>query len=314
MKDSGKMLRTGFWYRFVHYMDDPDKDLKWAMDKSIEYGGMNSPRWQREMEGNWRTYMGDRVWPMLDRVLHHRKVYLDKSWALYRVIDHGVRHPTCCLWVGVNKNGDRHIYREYYMTDVPVSVNCQNILKMSGNEPIIATYIDPSTRRRENHMSSSRGDGLSRLIDIYEDNGLYCEKADNSAVGYDKVSNALMSTLAKRALYDNKISHYLSEMCLNKDQLLIMSSRPALSIDVDVCQRAYSELENLRWQTLVGDQTQKSAAEKTVDVDDEAADCVRYSFTDSIIYQEPVVRYPVNSPYYQIQQKRLKEERYHSWN
>lgn len=316
MKDNGRHLRTGFWYRFIHYSDDPAKDMTWAVEKSLEYGGMNSPRWQREMEGNWKTYIGDRVWPMLDRNYHHRRVYMDKSWSLYRCLDHGVRHPTCCIWFGVNKNGDRHIYREYYMTDTPVSVNCQNILKMSGDEPIIATYIDPSTSRRENYMSSSRGEGLARLIDIYEENGIICDKADNSSVGYDKISSALMSQLARKFIYESNMSFYLSEMNLNKDQLLSMSAKPSLTIDVEACPRLFGEMDNLRWKGIVGDITQKSSPEKTVDVDDEGPDCVRYAFTDGICWREPLYKPAHNTWQGKIRDRKLKEihTRYHNWN
>lgn len=318
-KHSIRMLSTGFAYRQVHYSDDPERDYAWAKDKSIEYGGMSSPRWQREMEINWRTYIGDRVWPMLSRQYHNRRVYLDKEWALYRVIDHGVRHPTCCLWIAVNRSGDRHVYREYYMTDVPVSVNCQNIIRMTGNEQIIGTYIDPSTRQRVNRITGD-GDadrqGMSKLIDIYSECGLYCEKADNSAAGYDKVTNALMSRLARVALYEDSFPAYLSQMDLNKDQLLSLSSSPALTFDVEACPRSFNEVENLRWRELTGDVTQRASSEKTVDVDDEGADCVRYSFTDGIFWRLPVYRPQHGSWRDKIVKRQIDRVRnkYHKWN
>jgi hypothetical protein len=308
-------LKTGFCYVPLHYSDDPDKDQSWAVAESARYGGMNSPRWRREMELDFKSYIGERVWPMISREYHHSRKLMDKGWSLYRVLDHGVRHPTTCLWFGVNVNGDRHLYREYYMTDTPISVNCQNILKMTGDEPIVATYIDPSTTRRENYMSSSRGEGLSRMIDIYEDNGISCEKADNSSVGFDKVASALMATLARRAVYEGKFSFYLDEMKLLKDQLLSMSAKPALTIDTENCPRAYSEIENLRWQAVIGDATQRSSPERTVDVDDEAADCLRYAFTEGISYCQMAYRPATGSWQDRIQSRKIREiqSRYHSW-
>ena len=46
----GEKLSTNFFHRKVHYSDDPAKDAEWVRAEALKYGGVNSVRWQREME------------------------------------------------------------------------------------------------------------------------------------------------------------------------------------------------------------------------------------------------------------------------
>lgn len=290
-RHSGEKLSTSFFHRQIHYSDDPAKDDRWAKDESLKYGGMDSARWRREMEIDWDVYMGQRVWPMISRRYHHAPYLMDKQWAVYRVIDHGIRHPTCCLWVGVNVNGDRHYFREYYQSDASIGINCKNILQMEGDEMIVGGIIDPSTIKRINYnttAANSDKQGLSRVIDIYEENGIYCEKADNSSAGYDKVTDGLLSTLARWALYRGEVPPYLRDMDLSEEQYLMLASKPAITFDMRNIRRAYLETENLRWKDQTGDPSQRSEPEKTVDVRDEGPDCVRYGMQSEITYRRPV--------------------------
>lgn len=284
---NGEDFKTGFFHRRIHYTDDPAKNEAWVQSESLKYGGINSARWQREMEINWGIYSGQRVWPMLSQKCHDAVFDLDESWAVYRIIDHGIRHPTCCLWVGVNRNGDRHFFREYYGTDKSVVVNCKNIINLSY-ESVIGTFIDPSTRKRVNYISSAPSQdkqGLVRLLDLYEQGGIVCSLADNSAAGYDKVTDGLLSTLARKAVAEGSLPSYLDEMNINQEHLLLLSEKPAITFDLRFCMRAFRETLNLRWKELTGDITQKDSPEKTVDVEDEGPDCVRYAIQSELFWR-----------------------------
>jgi len=308
---SGEKLNTGFFHRRIHYTDDPKKDHDWVLRESPKYQGINSAKWRREQEIDWNVYGGQRVWPMLSRKYHNSAIILSEDWAVYRVLDHGIRHPTCCLWVAVNRNGDRHFFREYYATDKSVAINCRQIIAMDCTENIIDTYVDPSIRKRVNYYTSDAvadKKGLTRLIDLYIENGISCSLADNSSVGYDKVTDGLLSQLARYAIRTGQMPQYLADMQVNQEQLLMLASKPAISFDLRFISRAYNETENLRWKELTGDAGQHSKPEKTVDVADEGPDCIRYAMQSDIFWRMPVRKIPVRSYLGQLNQKYLQRQ------
>lgn len=296
-RHKGQMLSSGFFLREIHYSDNPDRDDIWVAAENPKYGGVNTPKWQREQEINWDIYGGERVWPMLNRQLHNQRVVLNEDWAIYRIIDHGIRHPTCCLWVAVNRNGDRHFYREYYATDKTIALNSREIIRLSP-EIVLDTYIDPSTLSRINYQTtdpSADKKGLTARIDIYIENGINCSLADNSSAGYDKVTDGLLATLARYAIRTGQMPSYLQEMKINQEQLLLLASKPAITFDLRFTQRSFHEIENLRWKDLTGDETQRSKPEKTVDVADEGPDCVRYAVQSELFWRRPPRRIPFDS-------------------
>jgi len=313
------MLKTGFFHRWVGYYDDPAKDSDWVAKESLQYGGVNSAKWRREMEGDWNIYGGQRVWPMLSRTYHNLTVILDENWAIYRIIDHGIRHPTCCLWCAINHNGDRHFYKEYYATDKSVAINCRQILSMTPEkERVIKNVIDPSTRKRVNYLTSAAAadkKGLCRLVDLYEENGLPCDLADNSAAGYDKVTDGLLSQLARYALRTGDMPQYLFEMKVNQEQLLMLAAKPAISFDLRNVSRAFNETENLRWQELSGDMSQRSEPEKTVDVADEGPDCVRYAIQSELCWRRPYIKFEHGSYRDELIKRRIRtgNKAYRKW-
>ena len=308
-RHKGETLSSGFFHREIHYSDDPDRDENWVATESPKYGGINSAKWRREQEIDWDVYGGERVWPMLSRQIHRRHIILNEDWAVYRIIDHGVRHPTCCLWVGVNRNGDRHFFREYYAVGKTVALNCKEIIRLS-EEPVIDTFIDPSTLKRINYQTTDPAadkQGMSTLIDLYVENGITCSLADNSSAGYDKVTDGLLSCLARDALATGQMSAYLQEMKVNQEGVLLLARKPAISFSLNHTDRSFREVENLRWKEIAGDETQKSEPEKTVDVADEGPDCVRYAMQSELFWRLPRIKLHPES--YMAQIKKRQSER-----
>jgi hypothetical protein len=315
VRHKGQELSSGFFHRQVHYTDDPARDDAWVALESPKYGGINSAKWRREQEIDWDVYGGERVWPMLSKQFHVRHITINEDWAVYRVIDHGIRHPTCCLWLGVNRNGDRHFFREYYATDKSVALNCKEILRLSP-EAVIDTYIDPSTLKRVNFETSDTTDksGLTTLVDLYEDAGVSCSLADNSSAGYDKVTDGLLSLLARDALRTGVMPSYLAEMKVGLDSLEMLAAKPSISFDLHT-ERAFREVENLRWKEVTGDETQKSEPQKTVDVADEGPDCVRYAMQSELYWRLPRRKFEKGSYRAEIQKRRMERNyrKAHRW-
>lgn len=282
-----RRLDTNFCHVRLHYSADPEKDDIWARKHSVRYGGMNSPKWRREMEIDYTAVRGQPVYPMLCQT-HIKHKLFDKKWAFYRVLDHGIRHPTVCLWVAVNQAGDVHVYREYYMTNKTIPFNCHEILRRSA-ENVIDTYIDPSTKQRI--PLGSKDKAPVSILSIYNDSfGFSCCLADNSRVGYDTVRDSLLSTLARDALRSGTIEEgfakeYFGEFCLSDTEFMSMAQKPSLTFEPSKTVRVFKEMRNLRFKEITGDPTEKAAPEEIMDFEDDGPDCVRYAVQSGLDFR-----------------------------
>lgn len=282
-----RTLDTRFHHVRIHYSADPEKDEAWMRRKSAQYGGAESPRWRREFEIDYNAVQGQPVYPMLSK--SHVQIRDIEDWAVYRVIDHGILHPMVCLWVAVNKNGDRHVFREFYSAGRTIPYNCQEVLRRS-EEPVIATYIDPATKQRM-PLGGKDNKPVSVVSQYNQALDHACRYADNSAVGYDAVRNALLSHLARAALrngvseYDHLAKEYMNKFGLTETEILSMASRPALTISPN-CTRVFRELSNLRFKEITGDETQKAPPEEIMDFEDDGPDCVRYAVQSLLVWKK----------------------------
>ena len=273
-----RRLPSDFAHIRIHYAADPKKRGDWNKRHSAKYGGMTDPRWQREMEISYEAYTGQRLWPLLcDHHFADINIF-DGNWTVYRAIDQGIRHPTVCVWFGVNKYGDRHIFREFFSTGRSIAENCRLIRSIDRDEPIANSIIDPSTRKRSE-------ESLTPLIEIYAENGIFADMADNSFAGYDKVNQMVMSTLCRAALRGEDIAE-LRQFKLSNAMMTEFSQVPCLTFSQRYAVRTFKECKNLRWQESKGDLTQKRAKEKPVDVEDDGCDCVRYACQTELSYNE----------------------------
>ncbi|HEC62283.1 MAG TPA: hypothetical protein ENI27_08525, partial [bacterium] len=309
-----RRLDTNFCHMRIHYSADSEKDAEWAKKHSIRYGGMKSPKWRREMEIDYTAVSGQPVFPMLSQS-HIKHIELDKNWCVYRVIDHGIRHPTVCLWVAINHAGDRHVFREYYMTDKTVDFNCHEILRRSecsseaatpkqGSPGVVGTLIDPATRQRI--PISGKDKAPVSVLSLYNDSfGFDCELADNSKAGYDTVRDGLLSVLARETIASGHAEgefakEYFGEFAMSNAELLAMASRPALTFGLHV-PKCFKEMRNLRFKEMTGNYTEKAAPEEIMDFEDDGPDCVRYGMQSKITFR--TVR-PQRGSYLDIIQRR----------
>ena len=270
-----RRLDSDYAHMRIHYTADQEKDTDWVRSRSAKYGGVESPKWRREMEIDYTAVQGQPVYPMLCG--EHRRLQSASGCAVYRIIDHGIRHPMVCLWVAVNKHGDRHVFREYYRSGATVPVNSSEVLRMSL-ERVAATFIDPATRQRI--PLSTKDNKPVSVISLYNNGlGCVCKPADNSSVGYDTVRNGLLSTLARRVLLDGHVDPesdfcktYFDKYQLTTYELEQLAKHPALTFD-PACHRVYTEMRNLRFKEVSGDATTKAQPEEVMDFEDDGPDC-----------------------------------------
>ena len=287
-----RRLSHGCLVQEVDYGDDPSHDDRWVAEKSAPYGGVGSVWWQQNMLRRL-TRRGQPVWPMLRREIHVR-LFAERgsaAWAVYRSLDHGMRHPECCAWLAVNTDGDRFFFRQYYRTDATVPANAAEILRLTPHdEEVQATVADPSIWQR---------DALTGELwaDAYAKAGLPLSAADNSRVGYDRMTSGFISAIARFAIWRrdlNILQEALAAPVMDQSLAMKLAQEPAIWFDPACAGEnpsLYEQCLNFRWKPQVGDPAFKAPSADFVDVDDEGPDVVRYAV------QTPSVRWqPASKP------------------
>lgn len=128
------------------------------------------------LDGSFDVYEGA-ILTELDPELHLVDAFaVPLELPRYRGLDHGIDHPTACVWIAVDYAGNHIVYREHVKSDAVPASNAAAILSMSaGEEEMIQwTAIDPSTRQRQ-----TAGGQLEMLVDQYRDAGLNCRLANH---------------------------------------------------------------------------------------------------------------------------------------
>lgn len=97
------------------------------------------------------------------------------EWPRFRGLDHGLDHPSACVWAATDYENNLVVYRNYHQRNSIPAENARNILSLSVGEEIDWTMIDPSTLQRQ-----TAGDTIERIIDQYRRAGLVCQEGVNS--------------------------------------------------------------------------------------------------------------------------------------
>ena len=70
------------------------------------------------------------------------------DWKRFRGIDHGINHPTACVWVAVSPKDEYYVYEEYYESNKTIEQNVSFIKQITGGDRIAWTMIDAATEAR----------------------------------------------------------------------------------------------------------------------------------------------------------------------
>ena len=284
-----RMLKTGFVVQDIDWRVHPDHTEAWADRESVKYGGRQSVYWRQNYEREL-IRGGLPVWPMLSRDYHvrtiPRKELESAEWAIYRALDHGIRHPTCCAWFAVNHRGDRYFFRQYYQTDMTIGYNCKAIVDRT-NEDVVATVADPSIWKRDPTT-------LQLLSEVYANNGLPLVAADNSRAGYERLTAGFIASIAHYALAQGDpgiLGAAVNAPTLTMGDVERLADSPAIWFHPDCAhgtRSLFEECVNFRWKEVAGDPEHRAAPEEFEDKDDEGPDVVRYGCqTAAVCWQAP---------------------------
>lgn len=139
-------------------------------------------------DGNWEVFVGQvfEEWNRDHHVVPRPKEGLPKTWERWVGIDYGRAAPWAVLWVAIDQDRRKWVYREMYEKGVGVRAQARMILdaESESEEKGVMHVIDPST---QNKMT----DGPS-IFELYAQEGLGCLPADNDRIaGWQKVHDAL---------------------------------------------------------------------------------------------------------------------------
>ena len=280
-----RRLSNGFAVLELAWQDDPEKTEDWADEQAAVYGGRQSVWWQQNME-RVITRGGQPVWPMLDREVHIRLFSEAERkggrWAVWRSLDHGVRHPTCCAWVAVSQDEygqESYIFfRQYYRTEATVAENVRSILDLTQpGEHVFGTVADPSIWQRDPRS-------LETWSEVYGKEGLPLIPADNALdVGVERVTAGLVATLARWAIFKDDMTRLrttLKAPNLSMGMAERLAQGPAVYFTPEVAQGRMSLFEqcrNWRYVDWGSARVDKALPQRYIDLDDEGPDVVRYA-------------------------------------
>jgi len=204
---------------------------------------------KRYLDGSWDIFEGQ-IYKEFDRQVHvydhelftkQDAKYFDK----FRVIDHGYRNPTCCLWVAIDFDGKMWIYDEHYKESLTIEENAAIIRTMSDNEDI-TTICDPSMFSQ----TMQKGGRIWSPADEYRDNGITCIKPFGSDGKLPEVTGI---NLVKQRLKNNML--FIHERCIH----------------------TIEEIIGYKWKKLRLSDLNSNNPEQPVDKENHAMDAIRYA-------------------------------------
>jgi hypothetical protein len=137
-------------------------------------------------EGDWDLFVGQ-FFSEWRRELHVCKPFAIPSyWKRFRAIDWGF-YPgfTCVLWFAVSPSRRVYIYRELYVREWTPEKVAKHVIKISADEQIAYTVIDPACKM-------GLQDGGKSVIEQLYDGGLECVAGSNARLaGWARVHEYL---------------------------------------------------------------------------------------------------------------------------
>ena len=246
---------------------------------------------RRYLDGSWDVFEGQ-IYKEFDKERHvfDHDVFQSQKNSQYfdrfRVIDHGYRNPTCCLWIAIDFDGNMWVYDEHYETQLTISENAEIIRRKHEGDFI--TLCDPSMFSR----TLQAGTKIWSAADEYRENGVMCIKPYAEG-GHMSEMNGI--NLVKQRFKAN--------------QLFVHSS----------CRNTIDEIIKYKWKTTSSLKPTQSGSSLEVPIDrhNHAVDCLRYAcLWRPPSSDPPKIPLPTNSLHWAIldHKKLLNSNFYAGWN
>ncbi len=263
-----RKCKSGFLAATLHYSADrrlwPPKRIAAAK------AALSGWQWRKEYEIDFTARGGQKVFDCFDPAVHVTTQMPDPTECrCFRVIDHGRRNPSACLWWAEDNNSNMYFYREYYRANATISEHCQ-MIRALNKEYITATLIDPSTHRRLDNSSAT-------IADEYQRSGINTVPADNSmAAGIEAVTAALLAGLARWSIDKQNLHRHFENCGTDFNVAKQIAQNRAIYFHPSMT-NTIRQMGQLAWDHRADDDPYRSLSEQIIDVDDHCTDCVRYA-------------------------------------
>jgi hypothetical protein len=265
-----RKCKSGFLAVRAHYSIDPEL---WPAERigSIR-AAMPGWRWRKEYEIDFDARSGQKVYDNFDANVHVRNLQIDlNACPKYKVIDHGRRNPTVCLWwIEHRPSKTVYFYREYYRADATIADHCRTINQLEEPNETRFALIDPSTHRRLDNSYST-------VADEYARHGVRTVPADNNlAAGIEAVTAGLIAALARWSIENNTPHPWFQERLVPQQRLYALAEDRALYFHPSMT-HTIREIEQLSWLDSADHDNSKPLCERIGTADDHCCDCLRYA-------------------------------------
>lgn len=228
-------------------------------------------RWRKEYEIDFDARGGQKVYDCFDTNVHVRVLDTDlQGHPKYKVIDHGRRNPSVCLWwVEDKKSKTIYFYREYYRADATIAEHCRMINQLEEENETRLALIDPSTHRRMDNSCST-------IADEYAHHGVRTLPADNNlAAGLEAVTASLIAALARWSIENHSPHPFFQEHIIPKQRLFALAEERAIYFHPSMT-NTIREIEQLSWLETADHDSSKPLCER-IGAADHCCDCLRYA-------------------------------------
>ena len=216
--------------------------------------------YERYVKASFEVFEGQ-IFPEIQHGVHIIKPFaIPKDWKKYRVIDHGERNPTACLWATVSDDGDVYFYREHYKANEYVPYHAKKIAELTGDERIEYTLIDPSVKSVRGH--SGRKVDKEYKEELEDNDTNHRLKYANNDV------NAGIARFHRYLRIDPERIHPITK-AKGSPRVFFFSN----------LEHTLEELENYKWKKI-SPTSEDDPEEKPRKKDDHTCDCARYLIMD----------------------------------
>lgn len=226
-----KTTSSGLPVATVHYCSDPAKDtdteqgVAWRnrfIRENGFVGGIDSPKWQREMEIKWRMLGKGRVWPhfqqMREAGIEIRPPKVEDQWPLYGGYDFGNTNPFAFIVVAFEDDRKAYQIEEITKSGLSVYKQAELIRRSPYFNRLESIYGDPSIW----DLDQNDGPRITSVGDILETQGVSIirgKKMQGVDIGFIQLLDSVLwqdissprymiSSVCKRTLKEFEGLHY----------------------------------------------------------------------------------------------------------
>jgi hypothetical protein len=141
--------KNGFRSLEVHYSADPDKDPDTPQGKvwyENEKKGSTPEGWDREMEINFTTGAGRKIFKSFNKQVHTKPLKYNELKPLYVGWDFGYGHPAV-VWAQINDRDQLCVLREMMGEDIGITEFAKDVLKTTEDfypKAKVRHFCDPA--------------------------------------------------------------------------------------------------------------------------------------------------------------------------